>query len=111
VPDAKALKNLRDAAQNGNLFMYQRGDKYPSKWTGRDWSSMDKSWIDRSRPTEVKDLEKLPTHETVSNVARAVSNSFWDERNEVLWRLEFRDGEPMFVPVTNENVKATGGVL
>jgi hypothetical protein len=58
-----------------------------------------------------KDLEKLPTHETVTNVARAVSNSFWDEKNEVLWRMEFRDGEPMFVPVTNENVKATGGVL
>lgn len=59
----------------------------------------------------VKDLEKLPTREMVTNVARAVSNSFWDERNEVLWRLEFRDGEPMFVPITNENVKATGGVL
>ena len=58
-----------------------------------------------------KDLEKLPDHETVTNVARAVSNSFWDEKNEVLWRMEFRDGEPMFVPVTNENVKATGGVL
>ena len=58
-----------------------------------------------------KDLEKLPDHKTVTNVARAVSNSFWDEKNEVLWRLEFRDGEPMFVPVTNENVKATGGVL
>jgi hypothetical protein len=58
-----------------------------------------------------KDLEKLPDHETVTNIARDVSNSFWDERNEVLWRLEFRDGEPMFVPVTNENVKATGGVL
>ena len=58
-----------------------------------------------------KDLEKLPDHETVTNVARDVSNSFWDEKNEVLWRMEFRDGEPMFVPVTNENVKATGGVL
>ena len=58
-----------------------------------------------------EDLEKLPDHETVTNVARAVSNSFWDEKNEVLWRMEFRDGEPMFVPVTNENVKATGGVL
>ena len=60
---------------------------------------------------KAKDLEKLPTHEMVTNVARAVSNSFWDEKNEVLWRMEFRDGEPMFVPVTNENVKATGGVL
>ena len=59
----------------------------------------------------VKDLEKLPDHETVTNVARDVSNSFWDEKNSVLWRLDFRDGEPMFVPVTNENVKATGGVL
>jgi hypothetical protein len=58
-----------------------------------------------------KDVEKLPDHETVTNVARAVSNSFWDEKNSVLWRLDFRDGEPMFVPVTNENVKATGGVL
>jgi hypothetical protein len=58
-----------------------------------------------------KDLEKRPDHETVTNVARAISNSFWDEKNEVLWRLDFRDGEPMFVPVTNENVKATGGVL
>lgn len=57
-----------------------------------------------------KDLEKLPDHKTVTNVARAVSNSFWDERNEVLWRMEFRDGEPMFVPVTNTNAKA-GGVM
>lgn len=56
-------------------------------------------------------VKRLPTHETVTNVARAVGNSFWDEKNEVLWRMEFRDGEPMFVPVTNENVKATGGVL
>ena len=58
-----------------------------------------------------EDLEKLPNHETVTNVARAVSNSFWDEKNEVLWRMEVRDGEPMFVPVTNENVKAIGGAL
>ena len=49
--------------------------------------------------------------EAVTNIARDVSNSFWDEKNSVLWRLDFRDGEPMFVPVTNENVKATGGVL
>lgn len=47
----------------------------------------------------------------VTNVARDVSNSFWDEENQVLWRMEFRGGEPMFVPVTNENVKASGGVL
>ena len=60
---------------------------------------------------KLEDVEKRPTHETVTNVARAVSNSFWDEKNAVLWRMEFRDGEPMFVPVTNENVKASGGVL
>lgn len=60
VPDAESLKNLRDAAQSGNLFMYQRGDKYPSKWTGRDWTSMDKSWINKSRPVEVKNMKKLP---------------------------------------------------
>ena len=48
--------------------------------------------------------------ETVTNIAREVSNSFWDEKNAVLWRLDFRDGEPMFLPVTNENVKA-GGAL
>ena len=54
-------------------------------------------------------IEAVPA--IVTNIARDVSNSFWDEKNEVLWRLEFRDGEPMFVPVTNENVKATGGVL
>lgn len=65
----------------------------------------------RTKTVEMENRFGLPTHETVTNVARAVSNSFWDEKNEVLWRLEFRDGEPMFVPVTNENVKATGGVL
>ena len=48
--------------------------------------------------------------ETVTNIAREVSNTFWDEKNAVLWRLDFRDGEPMFLPVTNENVKA-GGAL
>ena len=60
MPDAKALKNLRDAAQSGNLFMYQRGDKYPSKWTGRDWTSMDKGWIDQCKPKEVENLGDRP---------------------------------------------------
>ena len=65
----------------------------------------------RSRTVETENRFGLPTHETVTNVARDVSNSFWDEEHQVLWRMEFRGGEPIFVPVTNENVKATGGVL
>lgn len=65
----------------------------------------------RSRTVETENRFGLPTHETVTNIVRNVSNSFWDEENQVLWRVEFRGGEPMFVPVTNENVKASGGVL
>lgn len=75
------------------------------------WSDLYASGYKFEGYASTEQLKRLPTHETVTNVARAVSNSFWDEKNEVLWRMEFRDGEPMFVPVTNENVKATGGVL
>lgn len=55
--------------------------------------------------------ETLAYMSDVTNIVRDVSNTFWDEENQVLWRMEFRGGEPMFVPVTNENVKASGGVL
>ena len=57
VPSAEKLQSVRDAAERGDLFMYQRGDQYPSKWTGGSWHSMDKSWIDSCKP---KPLEELP---------------------------------------------------
>lgn len=68
-------------------------------------------WIKGANALGLAMAKDVVSAEAATNVARAVSNSFWDDKNEVLWRLEFRDGEPMFVPVTNENVKATGGVL
>jgi hypothetical protein len=98
-------------ASVGNYVEIDEGQTRVDAFTGC-W--FEREWIPGGNALGLamaKDLEKLPTHETVTNVARAVSNSFWDEKNEVLWRMEFRDGEPMFVPVTNENVKATGGVL
>ena len=39
VPDNQTLKNLREAAEKGNLFMYQLGNKYPSKWMGNQSGS------------------------------------------------------------------------
>ena len=60
VPDTQTLKNLKEAVQKGNLFMYQRGDKYPSKWMGGYWNSMDKGWIDRNKPEEPKPLPDKP---------------------------------------------------
>ena len=67
--------------------------------------------LKREKYIESRNRFGFVTREEITNTTRKVSNSFWDEKNQVLWRLEFRDGEPMFVPITNENVKATGGVL
>ncbi len=67
----------------------------------------------RQKPGNVLGLamaKDVVSAEAVTNIARDVSNSFWDEKNSVLWRLDFRDGEPMFLPITNENVKAGGAM-
>ena len=101
VDDNSALKNV--------LLCSFEGDKDATDLSYTD--SYGTITFARTKTIEEENRFGLPTYGTVTNVARAVSNSFWDEKNEVLWRLEFRDGEPMFVPITNENVKATGGVL
>ena len=80
--------------------------------TGRTW---DVRIVATRSPIRVNSLglataKDVVSAEAVTNIARDVSNTFWDERNSVLWRLDFRDGEPMFLPVTNENAKV-GGAL
>ena len=81
------------------------------EWDGGVLLECTREWIPGGNALGLAMAKDTVSAEAVTNVARDVSNSFWDEKNSVLWRLEFRDGEPMFVPVTNENVKATGGVL
>ena len=51
TPGTEALEKLRSAEQSGSLFQYQAANKYPSKWVGQSWVSMDKTWIDRLKPT------------------------------------------------------------
>ena len=62
-PTTEALKHLLDAAQTGNLFMYQAADTYPSKWTGNYWRTMDKSWIDKLKPQPPEELPDKPKME------------------------------------------------
>lgn len=57
-PTTEALQNLREAVQSGNLFMYERADKYPSKWMGNHWRSMDREWIEKVKPDPVEELPK-----------------------------------------------------
>ena len=78
IPDDQALKKLQDAAEKGNLFMYQRGDKYPSKWMGNHWLSMDRGWIEASKPVEPEELTKdlghpLRTRPTLDEYTKEVS--------------------------------------
>lgn len=49
----------------------------------------------------VKDLEKLPTHETVTNVARSVVNSVWDASLGVAWEARMHNGHLYYIAVTN----------
>lgn len=49
-----------------------------------------------------KDLEKLPTHETVTNVARSVVNSVWDASLGVVWEARMHNGHLYYIAVTNK---------
>ena len=49
----------------------------------------------------MKDLEKLPTHETVTNVARSVVNSVWDASLGVAWEARMHNGHLYYIAVTN----------
>lgn len=53
-----------------------------------------------------KDLEKLPTHETVTNVARSVVGSVWDAQLGVAWQARMHNGHLYYIAVTNQ---PTGG--
>jgi hypothetical protein len=49
-----------------------------------------------------KDLEKLPDHETVTNVARFVVNSVWDASLGVAWEARMHNGHLYYIAVTNK---------
>ena len=49
-----------------------------------------------------KDLEKLPDHETVTNVARSVVNSVWDASLGVAWEARMHNGHLYYIAVTNK---------
>ena len=49
----------------------------------------------------IKDIEKLPTHETVTNVARSVVNSVWDASLGVAWEARMHNGHLYYIAVTN----------
>ena len=49
----------------------------------------------------LKDIEKLPNHETVTNVARAVVNSVWDASLGVAWEARMHNGHLYYIAVTN----------
>ena len=60
-PTNEMIQTLKDAVEKGNLFMYRAADRYPSKWMGKTWCSMDKNWIDSLKPTLVEPpLPKQP---------------------------------------------------
>ena len=48
-----------------------------------------------------EDLEMLPTHETVTNVARSVVNSVWDASLGVAWEARMHNGHLYYIAVTN----------
>ena len=50
----------------------------------------------------IKDIEKLPTHETVTNVARSVVNSVWDASLGVAWEARMHNGHLYYIAVTNK---------
>lgn len=50
----------------------------------------------------MKDIEKLPTHETVTNVARSVVNSVWDAALGVAWEARMHNGHLYYIAVTNK---------
>ena len=49
-----------------------------------------------------EDLEKLPDHETVTNVARSVVNSVWDASLGVAWEARMHNGHLYYIAVTNK---------
>lgn len=49
----------------------------------------------------LKDIEKLPDHETVTNVARSVVNSVWDASLGVAWEARMHNGHLYYIAVTN----------
>lgn len=50
----------------------------------------------------LKDIEKLPTHETVTNVARSVVGSVWDASLGVAWEARMHNGHLYYIAVTNK---------
>ena len=53
-----------------------------------------------------KDLEKLPTHEAVTNIVRDNIGSVWDAQLGVAWQARMHNGHLYYIAVTNQ---PTGG--
>lgn len=53
-----------------------------------------------------KDLEQLPTHETVTNIVRDNIGSVWDDQLGVAWQARMHNGHLYYIAVTNQ---PTGG--
>jgi hypothetical protein len=47
-------------------------------------------------------VKHLPTHETVTNVARSVVNSVWDAALGVAWEARMHNGHLYYIAVTNK---------
>jgi hypothetical protein len=53
-----------------------------------------------------KDLEKLTTHEAVTNIVRDNIGSVWDAQLGVAWQARMHNGHLYYIAVTNQ---PTGG--
>ena len=96
---------------------YEPGTSELDKTVFIDWcfrNQWDGYWVSMTAEREVtgrrntlglamaKDLEKLPTHETVTNVARSVVNSVWDASLGVAWEARMHNGHLYYIAVTNK---------
>jgi hypothetical protein len=50
----------------------------------------------------MEQIKRLPTHETVTNVARSVVNSVWDAALGVAWEARMHNGHLYYIAVTNK---------
>jgi hypothetical protein len=58
--------------------------------------------FDRAKTVEMENRFGLPTHETVTNVARSVVNSVWDASLGVAWEARMHNGHLYYIAVTNK---------
>jgi hypothetical protein len=102
VGDGDWIVDLWDVVEDRDVRAFGVGQADSTTVHFRDFGIATKKSVNALGLAMAKDLEKLPDHETVTNVARAVVNSVWDASLGVAWEARMHNGHLYYIAVTNK---------